>query len=136
MTRIRQRITESELAVLKELWSSGPSTIRQLADRLYPGGRAAHYATVQKLLDRLEGKTFVRRLDGAGRARLFQACATRDELIALGLRETADRLCGGSLTPLLSQLVRSVELEPEQLDALRGLVERLERNDDGGPPRE
>jgi len=35
-------VTDAELAVLKELWSAGPLTIRQLTERLYPEGDAAH----------------------------------------------------------------------------------------------
>ncbi len=53
MHKPRFDVTDAELAILKSLWELGPSTIRQLSDRLYPGGEAAHYATVQKLLDRL-----------------------------------------------------------------------------------
>ena len=41
-------------ALLRLLWKRGPSTIRTLADELYPGGAHSEYATVQSLLDRLE----------------------------------------------------------------------------------
>ena len=61
MARPAQDITESELAVLRILWERGTATIRQLTDVLYPGGGAAQYATVQKLLDRMEAKGYVRR---------------------------------------------------------------------------
>src|SRR5206468_5487882 len=49
-------VPDAELAVLRELWDKGPESIRQLTDALYPGGSDAHYATVQKLLERLEAK--------------------------------------------------------------------------------
>ena len=61
MARIPRDVTERELAVLQALWDAGPTTIRRLTDALYPGGGATHYATVQKLLDRLESKDCVRR---------------------------------------------------------------------------
>ncbi|MBV8312119.1 MAG: BlaI/MecI/CopY family transcriptional regulator, partial [Planctomycetaceae bacterium] len=61
MGRPARDITEAELAVLRILWDRGMATIRQLTDVLYPGGGAAQYATVQKLLDRMEAKEFVRR---------------------------------------------------------------------------
>ena len=61
MGRPAQDITESELAVLRILWDRETSTIRQLTDVLYPQGEAAQYATVQKLLDRMEAKGYVRR---------------------------------------------------------------------------
>src|SRR6266849_6265789 len=52
MARTPQDVTDTELSILQALWDRQPATIRQLTDRLYPGGGAAHYATVQKLLDR------------------------------------------------------------------------------------
>ena len=61
MGRPAQDITESELGVLRVLWDRGAATIRQLTDVLYPRGEAAQYATVQKLLDRMEAKGYVRR---------------------------------------------------------------------------
>ena len=78
MTRPRADVTEAELAVLKELWELGPSTIRELADRLYPGGATAHYATVQKLLERLTGKGCVKRR-GRGRADLSRDAGVLSE---------------------------------------------------------
>ena len=45
MVRSRRNVTDAELEVLKLLWDRGPSTIRQLTDRLYPDGGTAHYAT-------------------------------------------------------------------------------------------
>jgi len=122
-------VTDAELAVLKELWSAGPLTIRQLTERLYPEGDAAHYATVQKLLERLAGKRCVERT-AAGRAHLYRAAVARDDLVAARLRETADRLCEGSLTPLLTHLVGTSRLESDAIAALRDLVDRLDREED------
>jgi predicted transcriptional regulator len=124
MSRPPQDVTDAELEVLKALWDRGPSTIRDLTDRLYPGGAASHYATVQKLLDRLEAKGCVRRRRSE-RAHVFVASVDRGKLVARGLKRTADRLCGGSLAPLLSQLVEAAELSPRELSELRELVDRL-----------
>jgi predicted transcriptional regulator len=118
-------VTETELAVLKALWDRGASTIRELTDLLYPRGGTAHYATVQKLLERLEAKRFVRRSQ-AGRVNVYRAAVGRDQLIARRLKDTADQLCEGSLTPLLTSLVGSRELEQADLAALRELVDRAE----------
>ncbi len=120
-----RNVTEAELAVLEILWEAGPSTIRQLTDRLYPAGGAAHYATVQKLLERLGDKRCVRRRK-EGRGHLYAARIERGELIARRLQETAERLCGGSMTPLLTQLVDSRRLSADEVRKLRELVDRLE----------
>lgn len=126
MARTAQDITDAELAVLQVLWDQGPATIRQLTDVLYPEGEAAHYATVQKLLDRLEAKDCVSRERRAA-IHVFAAAVDREELIGRRLRSVAEKLCGGSLTPLLTHLVRTSRLSAKDRQELRALVEELDR---------
>src|SRR5262245_49766849 len=126
MARTPQDVTETELAVLHVLWDQGPSTIRQITDVLYPGGGAAHYATVQKLLDRLEEKAFVTR-DRRPAAHTFDAVVGRDDLIGRRLQAVAEQLCGGSLAPLLSHLVRARRLSAQERQNLRDLIDELDR---------
>jgi predicted transcriptional regulator len=121
----RQDVTDAELAVLEVLWTA-PGTIRGIRDKLYPGGGLAHYNTVQKLLERLEAKGFVSR-DTAEIAHRFTAAVERDELIGRRLRAMADELCGGSLAPLISGLVRTGPLKAGEIDELRALIDRLDR---------
>jgi predicted transcriptional regulator len=119
-------VTAAELAVLEVLWERGCASRRQIADVLYPGGAPAHYTTVQKLLERLEEKKLVERQQQEG-TWVFTATIDRDELISRRLRSVADQLCGGSLTPLLMNLVRSGPLSAAQLQELQELIGRLER---------
>ncbi len=126
MARTPQDVTEAELAVLRALWDRGPATIRQLTDAVYPGGGASQYATVQKLLDRLEEKACVRR-DRAGAAHQFSASIGREDLIGRRLRDVAEKLCDGSLTPLLTHLVRARRLSKEERDELRALIDEVDR---------
>src|SRR5262249_1123232 len=118
------RVPDAELAVLQALWERGPATVRQLSDAVYPGGGATEYGTVHKLLERLEAKGCVRRR-GRGRESLFHAAVGRDELIGRELEALVDKMCGGSLQPLLSHLVRARGLTPEELRELLALVEEL-----------
>jgi predicted transcriptional regulator len=119
-------VTDAELEVLRLLWDGGPATIRALTDALYPEGGASAYATVQKLLERLEGKGHVDR-QAQGRHNVFRATVRREELVARRLRDTANELCDGSLTPLLTQLVSGGRLSREELRELRRVVERESR---------
>ena len=119
-----RNITETELALLRLLWKSGPSTIRELTDQLYPEGSHSEYATVQSLLDRLQAKDCVGR-EKTGRVNIFTATISRAELVSRRLRETADALCDGSMAPLLSHLVRVSDPTAEEAEALERLVERL-----------
>jgi predicted transcriptional regulator len=131
MARSSQDVTEAELALLRRLWERGPATIRQLAEDVYGQDGTSVYATVQKLLERLEGKQFVAR-DRSGAVHVFRAAVERDELIGRRLRAVADTLCGGSLTPLLTHLVQGRRLSDQQRKALRALVEQLDREHGGG----
>ena len=119
-------VTDAELAVLQALWEQGEATIRQLTDVLYPEGKAAHYGTVQKLLERLEAKGCIRR-DRAPWPHRFSAAVDRDTLIGWRLRATAEKLCGGSLTPLLLHLLRAEQLNADERQELRSFLDQLKK---------
>ncbi len=121
-----QDVTEAELALLQALWDSGPATIRQLVERVYKQSGTSVYATVQKLLDRLETKGFVDR-DRGGPVHVFRAAIDRDELIGRRLRAVADSLCGGSLSPLLTHLVEGKGLSENERRELRSLIDQFDR---------
>ena len=141
MARTPRDVTDRELAVLQALWDGGPATIRRLTDVLYPGGGAAQYATVQTLLHRLEAKGCVRRdpacclPSNVHKAQIYQAAIDRDELIGRRLRDVAEKLCGGSLTPLLTHLVRTRRLTANERRDLRSLIDDLERGKGKGDSR-
>jgi len=126
MTLTPQDITETELAILQVLWDQQPATRPQITAVLYPGGGPAHYATVQKLLERLEAKGYVTHGRRGGRL-LFSAAVGRDQVIDRRLQDLAEKLCRGSLTPLLLHLVRSRPLSAAELDELRAVIEERRR---------
>ena len=122
MPREAQDVTEAELALMQALWERGPASIRQLTDALHPGGAQAQYATVQKQLERLEAKGFVKR-DRSLFVHLFEPAVGRDELIGRRIRQVVDQLCGGSVAPLISHLARAGGLSEAQRKALRDLID-------------
>ena len=122
MPRPRRDLTEAELEVLKALWRMGPSSIRELTEKVYPSGGASSYATVQKLLERLESKGCVR-CRRTERVNVYASIVDRTAVIEHRLRDTANALCDGSLTPLLTHLVGTADLSPQELDEIRAIVE-------------
>jgi BlaI family penicillinase repressor len=122
MARERQDITEAEMAIMQVLWNTGPSSIRQITDSVHSAqSGTAQYATVQKQLERLEAKGFIQR-DRRLFVHLFTAAIGRDELIGRQLREMAEKLCGGSLAPILSHLAKAKTLTDSERQALRDLI--------------
>src|SRR5438034_9946987 len=130
MRRPADDVTDTQLAMLQVLWDRGEATRRDVTDVLYPEGGQAHYATVQKLLERLENRGFVRhtRRDGV---LVYTATVGRDDLISRRLRDVADKLCGRAVAPLVMNLVRSKPLAAAEL---RELTEFLKEQKRGEPP--
>jgi predicted transcriptional regulator len=126
MAYVAPDVTAGELEVLQILWDSGPCSTRQVTDVLRPGGGDSQYATVQKMLQRLESKGFVRR-DRRLSVHLFAAALSREEFIDRRLRALARSVCGGSTAPLLTQLVRNKPLSAEEREMLRAIIERPEQ---------
>ncbi len=114
-------VTKAELRVLHALWDLGASTIRKLTDHVYPGGGQSAYATVQKLLDRLEDAGCVAR-DRSAMTHVFVAAVSRDDFIGSQLRAVADNLCGGSVTPLLTHLLKTETISDDDRKELRRLL--------------
>src|SRR5208283_4206325 len=117
-----ENVTDTELAMLDVLWKQGPSTIRQVTEILYPRGKFSEYATVQSLLQRLEAKGYVVR-DRSSFVHVFRAKVQRAAVIGRQLQDVADKLCEGSLAPLLLQLAEKTQLTEEQREILRKLLD-------------
>ena len=129
MARPKHDLTEAELAIMELLWERGQASIRQITDSLHRDPNPARYATVQKQLERMEAKQMVRR-DRSLFVHVFIPAISREEMIGQRLRTVVDKLCGGSLVPLLSQLTRVRRLTARERKALRDLVDQLDDKTD------
>jgi BlaI family transcriptional regulator, penicillinase repressor len=120
-------VTEAELSVLQVLWESQGCTLRQLAESLYPGKPlAGAQATVAKLLERLEAKHCIKRERGDG-PQQFHASVDRDDLIGRKLQGVANQLCEGSLSPLLTTLVKAGSLSAKERKELAQLLTQVSK---------
>lgn len=126
MSRPPQDVTDAELAILQVLWERGSATVRELTEQLYAEHVSSQHATVQKLLERLEAKECVRRNRGAW-PHVFEAAVDREVLIGRKLQQTADKLCDGSIQPLLTHLVTAGSLSAQDRQSLRDLLDQLEQ---------
>jgi BlaI family penicillinase repressor len=125
MDKLTHDVTDAELNVLQVLWDDGPSTLRRIAERLYPKKKlAAAQATVLKLLERLESKECIRRQRDDG-PQLFRATMGREALIGLRLRTVAEQLCDGSFAPLLTNLVKGGVLSSRERQELQELLAEM-----------
>src|SRR5262245_61718617 len=134
MARKPQDVTDAELAVLEILWQSGPATLRQLVEAVYPTASESDYATVKKLVARLEAKRCVVR-DRSGPVLVVKPAVGRQELIQRRLQAVADTLCEGDRTPLLMHLLQTTSVTPQELREIRALVENLIEHKSRTKPR-
>jgi len=125
MDQTLPNVTDAEWSVLQLLWEKGPASVRRLTEVLYPKGGPSEYATVHKLLERLESKGYVLR-DRDGGVYVFRAAVDRDAVIGQQLETLVEKMCGGSLQPLLTNLIRAKRLKPAELRELLALVESLD----------
>ena len=120
-------ISPTEMTVLKSLWRTGPTTVRDLCDFLAAEGHDWAYTTVQTLLNRLQTKGFVTR-DADGIAHTYAAAVSQRGLIASRLTELAEQLCDGAPTQLLSALVDAHRFSPVELAKFRKLLDEQCKN--------
>ena len=112
--------TDSELAILRVLWTRGPSTVRQVAEVL---NREAGYTTVLKLLQIMTEKALVVR-DESERTHVYQAAYTEDQTQRQLVSDLLDRAFDGSAAKLVLQALASNKASPEELDEIRQLLNK------------
>ena len=119
-------ISDAELELLKELWDSGSTTVRDLHSLFESRGYTWAYTTVQTMLTRLEEKGYVN-VDRTDLRHEFAAAVDRDSLLGSRLDELADKICGGAAGPLLLNLVNKGRFSADEIAKFRGMLDRAER---------
>ena len=116
--------TDAELAILRVLWSRGPSTVRQVHDAL-TGERATGYTTALKLLQIMSEKGLVAR-DETDRSHVYSAMLSEGETQRQLLDDLLGRAFGGSATKLVMQALSASKASAEELTEIRSLIEKME----------
>ncbi len=120
--------TDAELSILRVLWEQGPSTVRQIQqvlDRARPTG----YTTVLKLLQIMTDKGLVRR-DETECRHVYRARFSEDQTQRQLLGDLLDRAFAGSTGKLVMQALSSRKASPEDLAAIRKLLDEWEEGED------
>jgi len=115
-----RRPTDAELAILRVLWSRGPSTVREVAESM---GREGGYTTVLKLLQIMTEKRLVTR-DESARTHVYAAAYTEDQTQRHLVSDLIARAFNGSAAKLVLQALAAGETSPEERDEIRKLIEK------------
>lgn len=116
--------TDSELEILQVLWANGPSTVRQVHDKLSQS-REIGYTTALKLMQIMHEKGLLTR-DEDNRSHTYTAAvdeeATQQSLLDRFV-ETAFR---GSASKLVMQLLGQHKASKEELDEIKTLLNQID----------
>ncbi len=118
-------LANAELAVINLLWQNDRLTARQIRERLYPDATKAQHGTVQKLLQRLEDKGYVKR-DRSLSVHLFSAAISRQTYAGRQLESLATKLTGGSFALLITHLVEEKKIGRDEIDRIRAILDGQE----------
>jgi predicted transcriptional regulator len=120
----RPRPTPGELAILRSLWEHGPSTVREVHDRL-DRERPTGYTTVLKLLQIMVDKGLVTR-DESARAHVYAATAPEHQTQRQLVRDLLERAFGGSATKLVMHALSVRGASREEIARIREMLDQIE----------
>ena len=126
MSTARRRPTDAEMEILSVIWERGPSTVREVHEALSPG-RTTGQTTVLKLMQIMVEKGFLVR-DSSVRPQVYNAAEPPEQTRAEFVRQLVDRVFGGSGGSLALRALSSRRSTPEERQAIRELLNRLEKD--------
>jgi BlaI family penicillinase repressor len=121
------KLSRLELRIMDTLWTRGPSSVRELLEA-FPEPERLAYTTVQTVVYRLEAKKAIRRIAKVGNAHVFEPMVSRssaqhrliDDLVAL---------FGGKRLPIVTHLIESGRLTPEEVREARRALRSLSKKE-------
>jgi predicted transcriptional regulator len=117
-TRARKP-TNAEVAILRVLWTRGPSTVREVARVM---DREGAYTTVLKLLQNMTDKGLVRR-DESARTHVYAAARSADETQRQLVVDLLERVFDGSASRLVMQVLAATKTSAKELAEIRKLLD-------------
>jgi len=120
-------LTGLQLSLMEVLWQRGEATTQETWAQVNRKRRLA-LTTVATILSRLERKRVVTHRR-EGRQHVYRALVSRADVRRSKVRELTERLFDGDAAQLMSHLLRADEVEPGELERIRGLLDEAEQND-------
>ena len=124
------RLSNLEMQIMEVLWKHGPSSIREIMERL-PGKKRPAYTTVQTMVVRLTAKKALRRARKVVTAHIFEAAIPRE---AARRRLIDDFLAvfGGETQPIMAHLIEAGKFTLDDVREAEKYVREISKK--GGKP--
>ena len=119
-----QSPTEKELAILKVLWTKGPSTVRQVNDEINKACDTG-YTTTLKLMQIMTDKGLLVRDDSAFK-HVFEPAITAEDTETQIVGDVMDKVFAGSAEKLVMRALSAGNITAEELNKIRQLLDQME----------
>lgn len=117
--------TDSELSILRVLWSRGPSTVRQIHAELVQERDLGYTTVLKALLVMLEKGLVVR--DAAERSHVYFAAVPEGDTKRALVSDLMGKAFGGSASQLLQHALQAGKATPQELQAIQRLLNEAKR---------
>jgi len=117
--------TEAELAILRVLWSNGPSSVREVHDSL-GGDTRTRYTTTLKQLQVMVEKRLVKR-DKSRRSHVYTAAVKEDKTERALVSSFVDRMFEGSVQRMVIHALETGKVSDEELAEIKRQLHDWER---------
>lgn len=122
--RTASRPTDSELEILRVLWSNGPSTVRDVHEVLSET-RSAGYTGTLKLMQIMAEKGLVLR-DESSRSHIYAAAVREEQSQKQLVKDLLTSAFRGSADKLIMQALSAKKVTDEELTEIRRMLDELE----------
>lgn len=124
MAERQDRPTESEVEILRILWTNGPSTVREVHTKMLKD-RDVGYTTVLKLMQIMFDKGLLLR-DDSQRSHVYrprhEAAKTQKSLV----KHLLAKVFSGSIDNLVLQALSAKKATPEEIATIRIMLDEME----------
>lgn len=114
------RLGDLQLQIMKVLWSASEASVSQIQDKL-PRGADMAYTTVATMLRKMEGRGLVSHR-AEGRTFIYRPTLAEAQVTRGMADHVLDRLFGGSVEAMVSNLLTTREVSAEELGRLEKLI--------------
>lgn len=117
------KLSEFETEVLQVFWQSDASSAPEV-HKVIAKSKDVTYSTVKTIIDRLEKKGAIKRIEHQGRTIIYAATSSADNMRKPLLDNFINKVFGGNSRLLMNHLLENEKLDDEDMDYLKEIIKK------------
>ncbi len=132
MKKLKGTLTPAQHEIMRVVWKAdgAGATVAEIWKAI-AAGREVSRTTILNLVDRLEKRGWLRRIDGDASYRYLPAMGHEETAVRLA-EEFVDGFFGGSAANMVSSLIGSEKIAADDVKRLRAILDEADRQKKGG----